>query len=151
LVVYLSMGFGNPYGDPYEPSLVTDFVNKLDAMGIEIISLSDTIGVSSPVNIKALFREVIPAFPHIEFGAHLHSTKESAWEKIEAVYQAGCRRMDGAINGYGGCPMADNDLVGNMATEQITTFCRDRSIQTGLKDDQFLKCLKLASVVFANQ
>ncbi|WP_416864568.1 MAG: hydroxymethylglutaryl-CoA lyase [Imperialibacter sp.] len=151
LVVYLSMGFGNPYGDPYEPSLVTDFVNKLDAMGIEIISLSDTIGVSSPVNIKALFREVIPTFPHIEFGAHLHSTKESAWEKIEAVYQAGCRRMDGAINGYGGCPMADNDLVGNMATEQITAFCSDRSIQTGLKDDQFLKCLKLASVVFANQ
>ncbi|MEQ8685677.1 MAG: hydroxymethylglutaryl-CoA lyase [Imperialibacter sp.] len=151
LVVYLSMGFGNPYGDPYEPALVTEFVNRLDAMEIKIISLSDTVGVSAPANIIALFEEVIPAFPHIEFGAHLHSTKESAWEKIEAVYQAGCRRMDGAINGYGGCPMAENDLVGNMATEQITAFCSDRSIQTGLKDDQFLKCLKLASVVFANQ
>ncbi|MEQ8414504.1 MAG: hydroxymethylglutaryl-CoA lyase [Imperialibacter sp.] len=151
LVVYLSMGFGNPYGDPYEPALVTEFVNRLDAMKIKIISLSDTVGVSAPANIIALFEEVIPAFPHIEFGAHLHSTKESAWEKIEAVYQAGCRRMDGAINGYGGCPMAENDLVGNMATEQITAFCSDRSIQTGLKDDQFLKCLKLASVVFANR
>jgi hydroxymethylglutaryl-CoA lyase len=150
LVVYLSMGFGNPYGDPYEPSLVAEFVNKLDAMGIEIISLSDTIGVSSPANIKALFREVIPAFPHIEFGAHLHSTKESAWKKIEAVYQAGCRRMDGAINGYGGCPMAEDDLVGNIATEQIVGFCADHSIQTGLIDDQFVVCLRLASEVFAN-
>jgi hydroxymethylglutaryl-CoA lyase len=150
LVVYLSMGFGNPYGDPYEPSLVAEFVNKLNAIGIEIISLSDTIGVSSPANIKALFQEVIPAFPHIEFGAHLHSTKESAWEKIEAVYQAGCRRMDGAINGYGGCPMAENDLVGNIATEQIVGFCADHSIQTGLIDDQFVGCLKLASEVFAN-
>ncbi|MEQ9379148.1 MAG: hydroxymethylglutaryl-CoA lyase [Imperialibacter sp.] len=151
LVVYLSMGFGNPYGDPYEPALVTEFVNRLDAMEIKIISLSDTVGVSTPANIIALLEEVIPAFPHIEFGAHLHSTRESAWEKIEAVYQAGCRRMDGAINGYGGCPMAEDELVGNIATEQIVSFCGDRSIQTGLKEDQFLKCLKLASVVFANQ
>ncbi|WP_339810268.1 hydroxymethylglutaryl-CoA lyase [uncultured Imperialibacter sp.] len=149
LVVYLSMGFGNPYGDPYEPSLVAEFVNKLDAMGIEIISLSDTIGVSSPANIKALFQEVIPAFPHIEFGAHLHSTKESAWEKIVAVYQAGCRRMDGAINGYGGCPMAEDDLVGNIATEIVVDYLITHNHKLIYNSSELSKSLLMCQKVFS--
>lgn len=148
LVVYLSMGFGNPYGDPYEPALVAQFVDKLNDIQVSIVSLSDTIGISSPANITSLFTEVIPAFPHIEFGAHLHSDRDTALNKVEAAYHAGCQRIDGAIKGFGGCPMAEDELVGNMPTEIILQFCNQRGISTNLDTNQFDKCLSLASGVF---
>ncbi|MGB0524905.1 MAG: hydroxymethylglutaryl-CoA lyase [Flammeovirgaceae bacterium] len=119
LVTYISMGFGNPYDEPYSSEIVMEFVNKLVTIGVNIISLADTIGSSEPELIDSLFSAVIPAFPQIEFGAHFHSTPEKAAEKIRAAYHAGCRRFDGAMGGMGGCPMAKDDLTGNLATETM--------------------------------
>lgn len=148
LVVYLSMGFGNPYGDPYEPSLVAEFVEKLDIMGVSIISLADTVGVSSVDNISALFQELIPAFPHIEFGAHLHSTRSTALIKIEAAYQSGCRRIDGALNSYGGCPMAEDELVGNIATETILGYLEGQNGRSFYSQPELARALAVCSKVF---
>ena len=148
LVVYLSMGFGNPYGDPYEMDYVGDFVSRLDEMEVEIISLADTIGVSEPRIIETLFEALIPKFPHIEFGAHLHSTPATIHEKVAAAYKSGCRRMDGAIKGYGGCPMAKDDLTGNMATEQMIDYFDANGIDTGLNRMAFQNAVGGANVVF---
>ena len=148
LVVYLSMGFGNPYGDPYELDFVGNFVNRLDKMEVSVISLADTIGVSNPENITALFEAMIPKFPHIEFGAHLHTTPETTVEKIAAAYSSGCRRIDGAIKGYGGCPMAKDELVGNMATERMLSYFHDQQIATGLNQEGFKKSMDLVLEVF---
>jgi hydroxymethylglutaryl-CoA lyase len=148
LVVYLSMGFGNPYGDPYEMDYVGEFVDRLDSMEVSIISLADTIGVSNPQNITTLFETIIPKFPHIEIGAHLHTTPETTIEKIEAAYQAGCRRIDGAIMGFGGCPMATDDLTGNMATERILDYLKSKDVNTGLDMKAFEEGMMLAGNVF---
>jgi len=148
LVVYLSMGFGNPYGDPYEMDYVGEFVSKLDDLEVEIISLADTIGVSEPQIIETLFTSIIPKFPHIEFGAHLHSTPETITEKVEAAYNAGCRRMDGAIKGYGGCPMAKDDLTGNMATEKMLQWLDSNHTDTDIEKEEFEKALLMAPSVF---
>lgn len=149
LVVYLSMGFGNPYGDPYEMGYVGEFVDRLDRMEVQIISLADTIGVSNPENISSLFETLIPKFPHIEFGAHLHSTPDTIDEKVDAAFQSGCRRMDGAIKGYGGCPMAKDDLTGNMATERMLHFFTEKGVQTGLNMEAFNESVLLSSSVFS--
>jgi hydroxymethylglutaryl-CoA lyase len=125
LIVYLSMGFGNPYGDPYGPAVVADFTQRLAALGVRIVALSDTIGVSTPALITPLFSELIPAFPQIEFGAHLHTTPATWREKVRAAYEAGCRRFDGAIGGIGGCPMAADVLTGNMATENLVAYLEE--------------------------
>ena len=114
VVAYLSMGFGNPYGDPWNVEIVADWTEKLSAMGVKILSLSDTVGSSTPDIIDYLFSNLIPHYPHIEFGAHLHTTPALWHEKIDAAYKAGCYRFDGAIQGFGGCPMAKDDLTGNM-------------------------------------
>ncbi len=148
LVVYLSMGFGNPYGDPYEMDYIGQFVDRLDDMEINIISLADTIGISNPESITTLFTSMIPKFPHIEFGAHLHTTPDASHEKINAAYKSGCRRMDGAIMGFGGCPMADDDLVGNMATERIINYLNSAEIDSGLNEAEFMNVLKMAKNVF---
>ncbi len=148
LAVYLSMGFGNPYGDSYEMDHVEAFVGRLDSMDISIISLSDTIGVSNPTTISHLFSTLVPKFPHVEFGAHLHSTPETSLEKLEAAYSSGCRRIDGAINGLGGCPMAEDGLVGNMATERILDFLKSQKIETGLNLKHFSMSRTIASEVF---
>lgn len=148
LVVYLSMGFGNPYGDPYEMDYVEEFVDRLDKMEVSVISLADTIGVSNPKNISTLFETIIPKFPHIEVGAHLHTTPETTREKVEAAYQSGCRRIDGAIMGFGGCPMAKDDLTGNMATERILDYLKSENVDTGLDVKEFKKGMILASNVF---
>ncbi|RZK98388.1 MAG: hydroxymethylglutaryl-CoA lyase, partial [Hymenobacter sp.] len=132
LIVYLSMGFGNPYGDPYSPAIVADFAQQLAALGVRIVALSDTIGVSTPALIMPLFKELIPAFPHIEFGAHLHTTPTTWRGKVQAAYQAGCRRFDGALGGIGGCPMATDVLTGNMATENIVAFLAEQGEELGL-------------------
>ena len=121
-VIYLSMGFGNPYGEAWHPDLVAKWTEKLVQMGAGIIAPSDTIGAATPADISSIFSTLIPAFPQVEFGAHLHSTYDSWGPKIEAAWNAGCRRYDGAIKGYGGCPMAKDDLVGNMPTEKLLSF-----------------------------
>lgn len=148
LVVYLSMGFGNPYGDPYEMDYVGEFVDRLDRMEVQIISLSDTIGVSNPESISTLFQTLIPKFPHIEFGAHLHSTPNTIEEKVAAAYESGCRRMDGAIKGFGGCPMAKDELTGNMATEKMLDYFKSNEVETGVNMDRFEEALQMAPSVF---
>ncbi len=148
LVAYLSMGFGNPYGDPYDAAYIREFVQKLDKMGVNIISLADTIGVSDPKNIDDVFRNIIPAFPHIEFGAHLHSRREDINLKVKAAWEAGCRRFDGAIKGFGGCPMAKDELVGNMATEEMLSFFEAINVDTGLSKKTFDQALQMAPSVF---
>lgn len=123
LVVYISMGFGNPYGDLWHPDIALQWAEKLyRELDVRILALSDTIGVSNEQNIKALFQDLIPAFPEVEFGAHLHTTPDTWEEKVSAAYKAGCRRMDGALQGFGGCPMATDALTGNMATENVISW-----------------------------
>ncbi len=122
VVTYLSMGFGNPYGDPWNIEIVSQWTEKLAQMGVEIISLSDTIGSSTPDIITYLFSNIIPKYPKIEFGAHLHTTQNTWLEKINAAYKAGCTRFDGAIQGFGGCPMAKDELTGNMPTEKMLSY-----------------------------
>ncbi|SFZ92856.1 hydroxymethylglutaryl-CoA lyase [Flaviramulus basaltis] len=122
VVVYISMGFGNPYGDPWNVDIVGDWTEKLAKMGVKILSLSDTVGTSNPESIDYLFSNLIPLYPNIEFGAHLHTTPSSWFEKIDAAYKAGCNRFDGAIQGFGGCPMAKDELTGNMPTEKLLSY-----------------------------
>ena len=122
VVVYISMGFGNPYGDPWNVDIVGDWTERLANMGVKILSLSDTVGTSNPENINYLFSNLIPKYPHIEFGAHLHTTPTTWHEKVDAAYKAGCLRFDGAIQGFGGCPMAKDELTGNMPTEKLLSY-----------------------------
>ena len=137
LMVYLSMGFGNPYGDPYSPGLVAEFTEKLAALGVRHVALADTIGVSTPALITPLLEELIPAFPQLAFGAHLHTTPGTWLEKARAAYQAGCRRFDGALGGLGGCPMAADVLTGNMATENLVAFLEGVGEELGLDREAF--------------
>ncbi len=132
LVVYVSMGFGNPYREAWSADIVLRFTEKLVNMGVETISLSDTIGTSNPDSIDHLFSALIPAFPHVEFGAHLHTAPHNWHEKVSSAWQSGCRRFDGAIKGFGGCPMADDDLVGNMPTEKLLTFAQRNNLEHNL-------------------
>ena len=126
LVLYISMGFGNPYGDLWNPEIVLQWIEKLSALGITIFSLADTVGLASIHDISILFNQLIPANPDLEFGAHFHTKAEDWKNKIEAAYNAGCRRFDGALLGYGGCPMAQDDLVGNMPTEKLIDFIMEK-------------------------
>ena len=148
LVVYLSMGFGNPYGDPYEMDFVGQFVDQLDEMEVGIISLADTVGVSTPEGISTLYQTLIPKFPHIEFGAHLHSNPATAREKIVAAYESGCRRIDGALRGFGGCPMAKDDLVGNMATESILDVLGELNEAVAVNNEALAQALLISNEVF---
>lgn len=133
LVIYISMGFGNPYGEAWSPDIAIHWAHKLhNDIGVNIISLADTIGVSNPENIDLLFKNLIPALPEVEFGAHLHSNPMTRTEKIKAAWKAGCRRLDSAVQGFGGCPMADDDLVGNMATENVIDFLELEEVDHGL-------------------
>lgn len=147
-VVYLSMGFGNPYGDPYDKEYIKKFVERLYSMNIRIISLSDTIGVSNTENINYLFSNLIPAFKDVEFGAHLHSTPDTAKEKIHAAYQAGCRRFDGAVKGFGGCPMAKDELTGNIATEKMIAYFEKNNIDLTINKEKFNEAMLIASEIF---
>lgn len=122
VVVYISMGFGNPYGDPWNVDIVGEWTERLSKMGVKILSLSDTIGSSDPKNIDYLFSNLISEYANIEFGAHLHTTPETWHEKVNAAFKAGCMRFDGAIQGFGGCPMAKDQLTGNMPTEKLLSY-----------------------------
>lgn len=130
VVTYISMGFGNPYGDPWNVDIVGEWTERLAKMGVKILSLSDTVGSSTPEVIDYLFSNLISKYPDIEFGAHLHTTPDSWFEKIDAAYQAGCTRFDGAIKGFGGCPMAKDDLTGNMPTEKMLSYFTAKKIDT---------------------
>ncbi|MBI3509820.1 MAG: hydroxymethylglutaryl-CoA lyase [Bacteroidetes bacterium] len=149
LVVYISMAFGNPYGDPWSAEVVIAWTKKLSAMGIEIIALADTIGVSNPENINYLFSNIIPEFPKLTIGAHLHTTPDSWKEKMEAAWKAGCKRFDSAIKGFGGCPMATDKLTGNMPTEKVLEFFTEKNINTGIEMKNFGAAMEEAGKVFS--
>ena len=148
LVVYISMGFGNPYGDDWNTEIVEKWIKEMDQLGIKIISLSDTIGIANPETIAYLFKHLIPTFPNIEFGAHLHTTPNTWQEKITAAYENGCKRFDGAMKGFGGCPMAADDLTGNMPTENMFSYFNNLNLETGLNETEFTNSLLLANQVF---
>ncbi|MBC7605402.1 MAG: hydroxymethylglutaryl-CoA lyase [Burkholderiales bacterium] len=148
VVAYLSMGFGNPYGDPWNVEIVGAWTQRLSQMGVKILSLSDTVGSSTPEVIAYLFSNLIPAYPQIEFGAHLHTTPGKWFEKIDAAYQAGCRRYDGAIQGFGGCPMATDDLTGNMPTEKLLSYFTTKKESTSTSPMSFESSYNEATRLF---
>lgn len=149
MVLYLSMGFGNPYGEAYSPEIVAHWVDKLAGIGVGIMSLSDTVGVSTPANIKALYSHITPLYPEVTFGVHLHSHPSTRDEKIAAAYESGCRRFDGALLGFGGCPMANDDMVGNMATENLIAYSRKRKIPVHLDIDKLHEAQWMATGLFS--
>lgn len=149
MVLYLSMGFGNPYGEAYSPEIVAHWVDKLAGIGVGIMSLSDTVGVSTPTNIKALYSHITPLYPEVTFGVHLHSHPSTRDEKIAAAYESGCRRFDGALLGFGGCPMANDDMVGNMATENLIAYSRKRKIPVHLNIDKLHEAQWMATGLFS--
>lgn len=147
LVVYISMGFGNPYGDPWNVDIVGEWTEKLSKMGVNILSLSDTIGSSNSENINYLFSNLIASYQNIEFGAHLHTTPSSWFEKVDAAYNAGCLRFDGAIQGFGGCPMAKDELTGNMPTEKLLSYFTSKK-NNALNAMSFESAFNEASKIF---
>jgi len=149
LVVYLSMGFGNPYGEEWNPELVLSWSERLhNDFGVSILALSDTIGCADPTDVRNLFPILQSALPKVEFGAHFHTVREKAAAVIESAYEGGCRRFDTAIKGFGGCPMAKDELTGNLATEQLTAWMTERGIETGLDMDAFQKAFLASSTIF---
>ncbi len=149
MVLYLSMGFGNPYGDPWNVEVVEQWMSKLSALDIKIFQLSDTIGVSAPASISYLFSSLIPRYPELDIGAHLHTTPSTWQEKITAAAEAGCRRYDGAIRGFGGCPMAKDDLTGNMPTENL--FSHFGFEPTGVSQVAFNAAMRASERVFLDR
>jgi hydroxymethylglutaryl-CoA lyase len=150
VVVYLSMAFGNPYGDPWDVDIVAGWTERLHKMGVQILSLSDTVGTSNASSIAYLFSNLIPAYTSVEFGAHLHTHPASWHEKVEAAFEAGCMRFDGAIQGFGGCPMAKDELTGNMPTEKLLSYFTTKKIQTNLDVLAFESAHNAASALFLN-
>ena len=148
VVAYLSMGFGNPYGDPWNVDIVGQWTERLAGMGVKILSLSDTIGSSTPQVIEYLFSNLIPKYPDVEFGAHLHTTPDKWFEKVDAAYKAGCMRFDGAIQGFGGCPMAKDDLTGNMPTEKMLSYFTAEKVVTNLNSLSFESAYNEATKIF---
>lgn len=148
LVIYISMGFGNPYGDEWNSDIVSKWVNEISRIGVKIIALSDTIGVSNPENISYLFKNLTNEHPKIELGVHLHSTPSTRLEKIDAAWQAGCRRFDSALKGYGGCPMAKDDLTGNISTESIISYLNDHRINTELNMNNWAEAMEFSNRIF---
>ncbi len=150
VVAYLSMGFGNPYGDPWNIDIVGEWTERLSNMGVKILSLSDTVGSSTPEVIDYLFSNLIPNYPKIEFGAHLHTTPTSWHEKVDAAYRAGCNRFDGAIQGFGGCPMAKDELTGNMPTEYLLSYFNTVNANSNLQAMSFESAYNESFKVFSN-
>ncbi len=150
VITYLSMGFGNPYGDPWSMEIVGEWTEKLSNMGVKTLSLSDTVGSSTPDVIQYLFSHLIPKYPKIEFGAHLHTTPDKWFEKIDAAYNAGCRRFDGAIQGFGGCPMAKDVLTGNMPTEKLVSYFTSKKENTNISAMSFESAYNEASKLFGS-
>jgi hydroxymethylglutaryl-CoA lyase len=151
LVVYISMAFGNPYGDAWNADVAIHWTKQLSQLGIKVIALADTIGVSNPDNINYLFSNVIPEFPDVIIGAHMHTTPETWREKVEAAWNSGCRRFDSAVKGLGGCPMATDKLTGNMATENVLQFLNENNIASGIDSKQFAESMMLAGSTFPHE
>jgi hydroxymethylglutaryl-CoA lyase len=149
VVVYISMGFGNPYGDPWNVDVVGEWTDRLSHMGVKTVSLSDTVGSSDPESISYLYSNLIPKYPNIEFGAHLHTTPTTWFEKVDAAYKAGCNRFDGAIQGFGGCPMAKDELTGNMPTEKLLSYFTSQK-NNNLNALSFESAYNEASKIFNN-
>lgn len=150
VVAYLSMGFGNPYGDPWNVEIVGEWTEKLSNLGVKILSLSDTVGTSDAETITYLFSNLIPQYPEIEFGAHLHTTPNSWYEKVNAAALAGCTRFDGAIQGFGGCPMAKDELTGNMPTEKLVSYFTSKKAETNIRMGSFEASYNEALKIFNN-
>jgi len=148
LLIYISMGFGNPYGDEWNVEICQKWVDELAAMGVKTMALSDTIGVATPDSIYYLFDNLIPPYPDVEFGAHLHTHKHNWREKVKAAFDSGCKRFDGAIMGYGGCPMAKDDLTGNMPTENLVSYINEQNIEQKMDVDAFYDAMKVAGKLF---
>ena len=148
LVIYISMGFGNPYGDPYSPEIVLEWIAEMVKMDIGIISLADTVGVADPATITGLFKHLVPAYPQVEIGAHFHAAPYNWEEKLRAAYDEGGRRFDSSIKGIGGCPMAKDELVGNLATENLIAFCQQHGESLSLDMQALGKAQLLADAVF---
>ncbi len=148
LVVYISMGFGNPYGDVYSAGVAIDWVGKLSQMGIQIISMADTVGVAQPVTIANIFEHLVPSFPNVQIGAHFHSVPNQWREKLDSAYANGCRLFDTSIKGIGGCPMANDNLVGNIATENLVYWANEHKIPLNLNQDAFAEAMIIAGEVF---
>ncbi|MEZ4791666.1 MAG: hydroxymethylglutaryl-CoA lyase [Flavobacteriales bacterium] len=149
LVVYISMAFGNPYGDPWNAEVALQWTGRLvEELGVRIIALSDTVGVADPKDIRSMFSALIPAMPGVEFGAHLHCTPDNWQAKTAAAWEAGCRRFDGALKGYGGCPMAEDELVGNLAMDLFVADLERRGIRTGIDLEALERSVRLAGTVF---
>lgn len=148
-VVYLSMGFGNPYGEEWNADIVIQWCETLyDKLGVKIQALSDTIGVSTPETVSYLFNELIPALPKVEFGAHLHTRPENAKSLVKLAYEAGCRRFDGAIKGFGGCPLSGDALTGNMPTEIMLNWFEENNILLPIEKDAFHEAMNVSNTVF---
>lgn len=150
LVVYISMGFGNPYGDEYSAEIAIKWVGKLAAMGIKTIAMSDTVGVAEPANIEYIFKNLVPEFKDVQLGAHFHSTTDKWEEKVQTAYDNGCLRFDSTMKGIGGCPMANDDLVGNIATENIVSWCDRKDIPLNLNKEAFFTALQTAAEIFVS-
>ena len=148
LVVYFSMGFGNPYGDAFSTEVVANWAEEMNKIGIKIIALSDTVGVANNHTITQLFTSLIPQYPNIEFGAHFHATNDTWQMKIEAAYQAGCYRFDGAIGGFGGCPMAEDELVGNINTQNMIQYFANQGVSLALDKGEFRKSVEISKNIF---
>lgn len=149
LVVYISMAFGNPYGDPWNAEVALHWTERLvRELGVRMIALSDTVGVAEPADITSMFTALVPALPVVEFGAHLHCSPDNWKVKTQAAWDGGCRRFDGAIKGYGGCPMAEDELVGNLQMELFVQHLEERGVRTGLDLSQLERCVVLAARVF---
>jgi hydroxymethylglutaryl-CoA lyase len=148
MVLYLSMGFGNPYGDPWSPEIATKWISYLLNMGVKTISISDTVAIGKPESIGSLFKELYARFSNVQFGAHLHTQMLNWEEKVSAAYENGCRRFDGAILGYGGCPMADDELTGNMPTEKLIDFCKARNELGAFNEEMFHQAREKAIQIF---
>jgi hydroxymethylglutaryl-CoA lyase len=150
LVVYISMAFGNPYGDEWSGEIALNWIGKLVQMGVEVISLADTVGLATPDQVYSLTETLITTFPQIESGVHLHSRRENSIEKLEAAFSAGCRRFDGALNGVGGCPMAGDELVGNMDSLLMIDYFKKKNVLPVLNEEALEKSTRLANEIFIN-
>ena len=148
LVIYISMAFGNPYGDAYSEETAFNWIKKMSDLGIAIVSLADTVGVTTPEQVLSMTKYVIEQFPGLETGVHLHSAPLNRQAKIDAALEAGCRRFDGALNGIGGCPMANDELVGNMDTVEMIRHFHKKNLTTGINEAALQQCVETANSIF---
>jgi hydroxymethylglutaryl-CoA lyase len=151
LVTYISMGFGNPYGDPYDAGMIASFTDVLLTLGSDVISIADTVGAATPEDIRSLVGGILKQFPKADIGVHLHSNPSQSAEKIKAAVESGCTRIDGALKGYGGCPMAKDDLVGNIATEEIVHYLNTNGHKVEISESELVKSIAMASEIFPNR